>query len=25
VYNIDVTEMGFPENWKTLPIWNSIK
>ncbi|GAA58329.1 hypothetical protein P20652_0183 [Pseudoalteromonas sp. BSi20652] len=24
-YNIDVTEMGFPENWQELPIWNSIK
>jgi abortive infection bacteriophage resistance protein len=24
-YDIDVTEMGFPKNWKKLPIWESIK
>ncbi len=24
-YNVDVTEMGFPDNWQELPIWNSIK
>lgn len=23
-YDVDVTEMGFPENWKELPIWESV-